>query len=875
MMDGMTDETPQPARSRRDLRTPRSVLLADRVADWTIRIGGIGVIVAVFGIIAFLAQVAAPLFAGAAVTGEKRTVVAASPDRVLGLWLDEYKTVVIALKETGEASVVHLASGRALPSVRFDFKGARVTAFGRTITGNRVAFGFQDGSIRLGELGITAQTLPADAIPAGAERLTADDFSDGQALYSRIPGNQIRRISVAAVLDAAQEISRGLAIVAVDYRRGGTAERPSEAFVALDAAGTARLGRTETKKNMLTGQERKTVTLIDLPALPAAGATGSILMTEAADQVYLGARDGTVYRFDVRDPSAPMLAETRRLLAGEARLGAFAFLNGDQSLVVGGSDGTLDVYFRLRREKADTADGYALVRAHALENQPGGVVALAASQRTKILATADAQGGVWLRHSTSEQTLLKLSGDGRPAVLALAPRDNGIAVLSGEGNARLAAWDVAAPHPETTLKTIFGKVWYEGYDAPGYTWQSSSGTDSFEPKLSLVPLIFGTLKATVYSLLFAVPIAILAAIYTSEFVHRSVRAVVKPAMEVMASLPSVVLGFIAALVLAPFVETWIGAVMFAFMLLPLALLGGAAAWQVLPAPAALRFGGLPKFALMFAALGLGALAAYAFAGPFETLFFAGDFKAWTGGRIGSERPLLSLALWPLAFAAVGLGAERLGGPLGGDAWREKMRALPRARAGLFEGARLIALLALAALAAAALASGLTEAGLGLRGNAVDTYVQRNAFVVGFAMGFAVIPIVYTIAEDALNSVPEHLRAASLACGATPWQTATRVILPTAISGVFAAVMIGMGRAVGETMIVVMAAGNTPTLDWNIFSGLRALSANIAVELPEAVRDDTLYRMLFLAAIALFVMTFAVNTLAELVRLRFRKRAAQL
>ncbi|MBM3566038.1 MAG: ABC transporter permease subunit, partial [Alphaproteobacteria bacterium] len=145
----------------------------------------------------------------------------------------------------------------------------------------------------------------------------------------------------------------------------------------------------------------------------------------------------------------------------------------------------------------------------------------------------------------------------------------------------------------------------------------------------------------------------------------------------------------------------------------------------------------------------------------------------------------------------------------------------------------------------------------------------------FTMGFAVIPIIYTIAEDALNSVPEHLRAASLACGATPWQTATRVILPTAVSGVFAAIMVGMGRAVGETMIVVMAAGNTPILDPNIFNGLRALSANIAVELPEAVRDGTLYRTLFLAAIALFVMTFVVNTLAEAVRLRFRKRTAQL
>jgi phosphate transport system permease protein len=182
-------------------------------------------------------------------------------------------------------------------------------------------------------------------------------------------------------------------------------------------------------------------------------------------------------------------------------------------------------------------------------------------------------------------------------------------------------------------------------------------------------------------------------------------------------------------------------------------------------------------------------------------------------------------------------------------------------------------------AAVALAVGaamlLTGIGFDPRGGVVGTYVQRNTLVVGFAMGFAVIPIIYTIAEDALNSVPEHLRSASLACGATPWQTATRIILPTAASGVFAAIMIGMGRAVGETMIVVMAAGNTPILDWNIFNGLRALSANIAVELPEAVRDGTLYRMLFLAALTLFVMTFIVNTLAEVVRLRFRRRAAAL
>jgi len=158
---------------------------------------------------------------------------------------------------------------------------------------------------------------------------------------------------------------------------------------------------------------------------------------------------------------------------------------------------------------------------------------------------------------------------------------------------------------------------------------------------------------------------------------------------------------------------------------------------------------------------------------------------------------------------------------------------------------------------------------------VDTYIQRNALIVGFVMGFAIIPIVYTIADDALAAVPEHLRSASLGAGATRWQTAVRITVPTAMSGLFSALMVGMGRAVGETMIVVMALGGTPIMDWNMFNGARTLSANIAIELPEAVRDSTHYRTLFLAALVLFAMTFVINTIAEAVRLRFRKRAYQL
>ena len=139
------------------------------------------------------------------------------------------------------------------------------------------------------------------------------------------------------------------------------------------------------------------------------------------------------------------------------------------------------------------------------------------------------------------------------------------------------------------------------------------------------------------------------------------------------------------------------------------------------------------------------------------------------------------------------------------------------------------------------------------------------------MGFAVIPIIFTIAEDSISQVPRSLVSGSLALGASTWQTTARVVLPTAIAGIFSAVMIGLGRAVGETMIVVMATGNTPIMDMNVFSGMRTLAANIAVELPEAPHQGTLYRTLFLGAMVLFFMTFCVNTIAELMRYRLRKK----
>jgi phosphate transport system permease protein len=230
--------------------------------------------------------------------------------------------------------------------------------------------------------------------------------------------------------------------------------------------------------------------------------------------------------------------------------------------------------------------------------------------------------------------------------------------------------------------------------------------------------------------------------------------------------------------------------------------------------------------------------------------------------------LSTLLLFPMVPAFV------LAGVLLFQLVPERLRS--RVRPG-WELALVFPLVGLAALASGVLGPLVERVAFGgdfkiwLSDTAGLTYDARNCLVVGFAMGFAVVPIVFTISEDALSSVPESLKAASLALGASLWQTAVRVVLPTASPGIFSAAMVGLGRAVGETMIVLMATGNTPIWDLSIFNGMRALSANIAVEIPEAPHGGTLYRILFLSALLLFLLTFVVNTVAELLRLRLRRK----
>ena len=865
----------QPERSavgirRRNRQTRTWVLVSDRLAAWGISIGGLTVIVAVVGIMVFLINVAVPLTGDGQLKAQAGYQLQPAMDPI---WVmaDEYRTLGTRIGADGRYQVFHLPTGAPVANGQLDFGGQTATAAGGVVTRDQVAFGFDDGSVRFARLRFDVQVLLPDDLPGGLRALDERNRMAGAAVYTRIAGGQVRRVAFEAETDAPQTVTDS-PIAAIAYRVGGTAERPTRSFVTFDSQGVGRLSRAESQLNMMTGQMTTELATSTLPALPTGTRILNVAMTSLADTVYAASESGELFRFDTRDFNAPTLSERIFAFDDRSAIKAMALLVGEAALVAGSETGKLKVFFKLRPETGAAPDGFKLVHARTHAPHDSAVVDIAVSERSKAFATKDADGDVWVRHSTSDQVMLRFEGTavaGMNSTLVLLPRVDGVLRVADSGDSDFWAFDY--PHPETTLKTIFGKVWYEGYEEPSYTWQSSSGSDVFEPKFSLVPLIFGTVKAAVYSLLFAIPIALLGAIYTSEFVHRRVRATVKPVMETMESLPTVVMGFIGALILAPIVESWISAVMLAFIALPLGLMLAAYLWQTLPLTLALKFDGLPKFGFMFAVIGVSLYLAYLLGPAFERAFFYGDFKGWTNSDLGTGTPFMFLVLLPAAFFAAGWGLRRSIG----DAVLNYQRGLTRSAAGQVDLLRWLALAVVAVGLAYGAASGLTAIGFDPRGGVVDTYVQRNALVVGFVMGFAVIPNIYTLAEDALNSVPSHVRSASLATGATPWQTAKWVILPTAMSGVFAACMIGMGRAVGETMIVLMAAGNTPVLDWNIFNGLRTLSANIAVELPEAPQGGSLYRMLFLAALTLFAMTFAINTVAEVIRQRFRRRAFQL
>jgi phosphate transport system permease protein len=772
----------------------RSAKRRDKIARWIITSGGITIIASVVAILALIVGVTIPLFqtprstvvstcrlpnllpaslgrgAGSeggsvapSTTGQK--VNQLSPGgRVIGLGIDmgiDGRNVVgVIWSEGGTLTWGDLRTGNVLRRERLASPTKSAKALLRQVESlgaGKYALTWSDGSASMVEI----VSEPADRTKSKAARHAV------RSLVS-IPAMKPRQ-SVASPL-----ASDGRGFV----RRSDTGAITRTSRLADGTIAVFRQVTTETPLGDEEVSTHQTVLQADVAARIQA-----MTMDREGNTLYAGTHDGRLIRWQLDEKGEVAQREVVRAFSDERPITALAMALGDASLAVGDANGGMTIWSQVN------ADGTRKLRLiHQLRPHRAAVRAIIPSGRNKSLLSLDQDGVVHLDHATSERHLLSIVPDGASPLVQLAFGPRGDALLGLDASGRLTAWHIDGGCPEINLGTLFGKVFYEGYDDPQYVWQTTGGED-FEPKYSLVPLVFGTLKGTFYAMCFAAPLALAGAMYVSYFTTPGFRRTIKPVVEIMATVPSVVIGFIIALWLAPILELWILAFFISLVAVPATFAGFMVLWQLVRRfDWASRVENGYEFLVVLPVLIAGVVVAACLATPLESCLFGGNFRHW-----------------------------------------------------LFEGP---------------LAS---------------RYDQRNSILIAFGLGFTVIPIIFSIAEDSLSNVPYSMTAASMAVGASRWQTLWRVVLPSASPGIFAAMMIGFGRAVGETMIVLMATGNTPILSWSPLDGMRTLSANIAVEIPEAPVGGTLYRVLFLCAVLLFLLTFTVNTAAELVRQRLRKR----
>ena len=729
----------------------------DHFTRWYVAVGGLGVIAAILLIFLYLLSEVLPLFSGADL--EERTryqpAWAANSGAPLMLAMEEQAEVGVRLADSGQLAFFRTEDGSLISEQQLPIPdGAQITSFNmESPTSRQFVVGLSNGQVIIGRHDYRV-TYPEDRrlitpsliFPYGSEPLTLDE--QGRALDNvtmRVNGDNMALVG---------SVGRELVYT-----------------------------RISSRENLMTGEV--SVDQQQIPLAPVSGDIQKVLVDPLLQWMYVFNGDQYVNVYALRQDGA--LLERYPVVEGAGRkVTAANLLLGGISLIIGDNQGNLSQWFMVRGEGTSK-----LTLVRSFDAQKGTAITdIRGEERRKVFLAADEQGRLGFYNTTAHQNLMVEPVDDQPvAAYSIGPRAADLLVEHADG--QISAWKVDNPHPEISWSALWGKVWYESYAEPDYVWQSSSGSSEFEPKLSLAPLTFGTLKAAFYAMILATPLAIAAAVYTAYFMAPAMRRKVKPIIELMEALPTVILGFLAGLWLAPFLEANLPGVVSLLILTPIAFLAFAFAWSKMPEK--VRFmvpDGWEAMLLVPVLLVIGWFC-FEMSIYLEAWFFGGDMRMYLTHDLGID------------------------------------------------------------------------------------FDQRNALVVGLAMGFAVIPTIYSIAEDAVFSVPRHLTQGSLALGATPWQTMSRVVILTASPGIFSAVMIGMGRAVGETMIVLMATGNTAIMDMNIFEGMRTLSANIAVEMPESEVGSTHYRVLFLAALVLLSFTFVMNTLAELIRQRLRKKYASL
>lgn len=729
--------------------TDRSRLFKDRFAKWGISAGGVMVLVALLLIFFYLLYVVQPIFESAKVE-TRNSVKLQNASEVVGLGIEEQTEVAFLLGEKGSVDFYNVEKehfGKKITTLNAELP-SDVSSFASSAPfQGQYAYGLENGTV------VVVAPKFLVTFPNNQRQLTPRlDYPLG---------------------DMALEVDdQGAAITKFAFSH----YEDKTAVVALTADKRVLFSSFVGEENMFTGEVEWNV---ERTELDIEGRVDELLISPDTTRTFVRSAN-QIYVYDTRYPSE--VEQIQLLAANEenANLVSTQLLAGANSLMLANDNGEVSQWFEV-----NTEEGREFQKIRAFETSKQSKLNIFTEFYRRTFFTAGANGELGIYYTTSDAKLWqgKVS-DGPIQNFAIAPRSNAALILADDA---LKVIEIHNEHPEVTWSALWQEVWYEGYPEPGYIWQSTSASDDFESKFSLVPISFGTIKAALYAMLFAVPIALSAAIYTAYFMSSELRKVVKPTVEIMEALPTVILGFLAGLWLAPLIEEHLPAIVGLLVLLPIGILLTAFGWNKLPASIRHRVPeGSHSILLIPVVIFIGWLS-FAMSNSIELWMFDGNVRQYLTNELGM------------------------------------------------------------------------------------TFDQRNSLVVGIAMGFAVIPTIFSIAEDAVFSVPKHLSNGSLALGATQWQTLVRVVLLTASPGIFSAVMMGLGRAVGETMIVLMATGNTPIMDWSIFQGMRTLAANIAVEMPESEVGSSHYRILFLAAFVLFIFTFVFNTVAEFVRQQLREK----
>lgn len=855
--------------------------MSDRIAKQVITIGGIGTILIVLLVVLVLLGNVLPMFRPNSVESiAKISISDANGDAPLACGVDEYGELLWTLHQDDSLTVHSIATGKLVTRKRDvssdgESSSWRVTSCSVADNDASMLAGYSDGHVRPITLAISVEFVKSSDVDATIlEAMKSGVHLDQETIYRSMPSGLIRKQRISSIVFHPRIPFSEKPVTSTDWKTPQAVssfdESQSWCWGASDGMKIG-LGTIENRVNSFNNevtQEAKAWT--GEHANKTDTSILAVMVGPRADLITTLDGSGKVQLWNPDDDGRLNRSISHISLAGTASQALVAQpLLGRTTMMLGCLSGHIEGV-----AMTATETGKELLSIHRFAGEEGAIEALSPAPQGRLVAARTVNGKASIYYVPTNRKLVewdtpKIEDEKSTPRGGLFFSANGDTVGCWDG-AKVSLWEVRIPFPEASIGSFFSTIWYEGYQAPRHVWQSSTGTVEGEYKFGFMPLIFGTLKATFYSMLIAAPIALMAAIFGSEFMSSRWRARVKPVIELMASVPSVVLGFIGALVLAPILRDNLMMALLSVLWILFLFVFAAHLWLMIPSVLAIRIQRI-RLPILFGLIPLGLWLASWFDAPVEAILFNGDVIQWLSATTGSGwSGWFSLAILPSAILVAWLMTAPLSPWIQTCARRFSPLKFSLVNLGLF----MLATMSVFMIAALA-ASAFSMVGWDPRGSVLGPYQERNALLVGAILGFAIIPLIYTISEDALQSVPQHLRSASLGCGATTWQTTIRVVVPTAMSGLFSALMIGFGRAIGETMIVLMAAGNTPVMDLNPMNGYRTLSATLATELPEAARGSTHFHALFFAAFLLFCFTMVANTIAEMVRMKFRKRAFQL